>query len=99
MKSHFELIRDWAEARNLINGSTPQKQMKKLDEEVNELRDALAANDRKEIIDGIGDCIVVLTIMAAQLDMNVENCIEAAYQEIKDRKGKMIDGIFVKEAA
>lgn len=94
----FDKIRRWAAARNLIQGSTPKKQMKKLREEVQEIHDAIVADDREEFIDGIGDCIVVLTIMAAQRGINVEDCIEAAWQEIKDRKGQMVDGIFVKDA-
>ena len=50
------------------------------------------------VMDGIGDAIVVLTILAAQHGVNIEACIAMAYDEIKDRKGKMIDGVFVKEA-
>lgn len=96
--SHFDNIRRWAAARNLIQGSTPAAQIIKLFEEANELNDAIEANDRAEYIDAIGDCIVVLTIMAAQEGLNVEDCIASAWEEIKDRKGRMVDGIFVKEA-
>ncbi len=95
----FDRIRRWAAARNLIQGSTPGKQFGKLEEEVAELAEAIAKDDTNEFIDAIGDCIVVLTIMAAQKGVNVEDCIDAAWEEIKDRKGKMVDGIFVKEAA
>lgn len=94
----FDRIRRWAAARNLIQGSTPEKQIPKLIEEVQELTDAIGADDREEFIDAIGDCIVVLTIMAAQKGINVEDCIDAAWNEIKDRKGRMVDGVFVKEA-
>lgn len=94
----FDKIRCWAAARNLIQGSTPIKQLVKLDEEMQELSDAIDADDSAEYIDAIGDCIVVLTIMAAQKGINVEDCIAAAWEEIKDRKGRMVDGIFVKEA-
>lgn len=97
--SHFDLIRRWAAARNLIQGSNPAAQLTKLFEEANELADAVADGDRAEFIDAIGDCIVVLTIMAAQEGLNVEDCIAAAWEQIKDRKGKMVDGIFVKDAA
>jgi hypothetical protein len=51
-----------------------------------------------EIIDGIGDAMVVLTILAAQHNVNLEACVAAAWDEIKDRKGRMINGVFVKEA-
>ena len=94
----FDRIRRWAVARNLIQGSTVVKQFTKLEEEITELADSIANDDRAEFIDAIGDCIVVLTIMAAQKGINVEECIDAAWQQIKDRKGKMVDGIFVKDA-
>ena len=94
----FDNIRRWAAARNLIQGSSPDRQLLKLAEEMQELSDAIDADDRTEYIDAIGDCIVVLTIMAAQRGINVEDCIAAAWDQIKDRKGKMVDGIFVKEA-
>ena len=93
----FDRVRRWAAARNLIHGSTPTKQLVKLEEEMQELVVAIRNDDRKEFMDAIGDCIVVLTIMAAQKGINVEDCIDAAWEEIKHRKGKMIDGIFVKE--
>lgn len=97
MTNNFDLIRQWAADRNLIKGSNPEAQMEKLYEEVDETHRAIAINDTAEIKDGIGDCVVVLTIMAAQCGMNIEDCIIAAYNEIKDRKGKMVNGIFVKE--
>lgn len=90
-------IREWAEARNLIRGSTPFAQYEKLLEEVTELFHAMRVNDVVEIIDAIGDCYVVLTILAAQLDLRIEDCISSAYDQIKDRKGKMIEGVFVKD--
>lgn len=99
MNSLFNLIRDWAAARNLINGATPAAQFQKLGEEFGELGRALVEDNPEKIQDAIGDMIVVLTIMGAQLNLPVEDCIQAAYDEIKDRKGQMVDGIFVKEAA
>ena len=93
----FDNIRRWAIARNLIEGSTPYRQLVKLREEVEELAVSIDRDDGREYIDAIGDCIVVLTIMAAQRGINVEDCIAAAWEEIKDRKGRMVDGIFVKE--
>lgn len=95
----FDLIRRWAAARNLIQGSSPEQQLPKLIEEVEELAESIERDIRDDFIDAIGDCIVVLTIMAAQEGINVEDCIDAAWEEIKDRKGRMVDGIFVKEAA
>lgn len=95
----FDLIRQWADARNIIGGSTPRRQIDKLAEEFQELVNAVDQGDHGGIVDGIGDMIVVLTILAEQHGEMIEACIETAYFEIKDRKGKMIDGLFVKEAA
>lgn len=88
----------WSEARKIIPNSTPEAQFIKLQEEVNELRDALFAKDKHEAIDAIGDCTVVLLNICALLDVNFTDCLQAAYNEIKDRKGYLNkDGIFVKE--
>ena len=91
------LIRDWAYARNLIEGSTPEKQFIKLMEEVGEVAAALARDKQDELIDGLGDMFVVMTILAAQRGVNIEQCIGQAYAVIKNRKGYMRDGIFIKE--
>lgn len=159
-------IENWAEARNLIEGSTPKKQFIKLMEEFGELCAGIARNDKEKIKDSIGDCGVVIIILTKQLHasnlgvitaykaadcitenseticlrassvlgsassflmymtssysrsrlagillrfiyyiskialnfgLNFENCLISAYNEIKDRKGRMIDGVFVKE--
>jgi NTP pyrophosphatase (non-canonical NTP hydrolase) len=95
----FDKIRGWAEARNLIEGSKPDVQFVKLVEEANELARAIITDDDAEFIDAIGDCVVVLTIMARQKGYLIEDCIGSAWLEIKDRKGKMVDGIFVKDEA
>jgi NTP pyrophosphatase (non-canonical NTP hydrolase) len=88
----------WSEARKIIPNSTPEAQFIKLQEEVNELRDALFAKDKHEAIDAIGDCTVVLLNICALMDVNFTDCLEQAYNEIKDRKGTLgADGIFVKE--
>ena len=95
---YADLIRQWAEDRNLIEGSDLKSQFVKLIEEAGELANAIAKHDYAEFADAIGDMVVVLTIMAAQNRMHIEDCIDGAWQEIKDRKGKMLDGIFVKDA-
>jgi NTP pyrophosphatase (non-canonical NTP hydrolase) len=97
MTDRFSDIRTWARDRNLIDGSTPDRQFLKLVEEVGELASGLAKGNRPAVIDGIGDAIVVLTILAAQVGVQVEDCIEAAWNEIKDRKGRMQDGVFIKD--
>lgn len=94
-----ELIVQWAHARNLIEGSDPKSQFLKLMEEVGELAGDIARKrDKSFIADDIGDAFVVLTIIAAQYDLRMEDCIRAAWLDIKDRKGRMVDGVFVKES-
>jgi NTP pyrophosphatase (non-canonical NTP hydrolase) len=95
--SHFDLIRIWAEERGLYNQGDPKTQTLKLMEEAGEICRAVLKKDEPEIIDGIGDCVVVLTNLAHLCDTSIENCIEAAYNEIKDRKGKMSNGTFKKD--
>lgn len=107
----IEKIRQWARDRNIIEGGTVAAQGLKLMEEIGETAGALArlpgarAKGDAELADallkkaedGFGDAVVVLTIMAAQVGMDLEDCINAAYREIKDRKGGMVDGIFIRE--
>ena len=83
-----ERIKQWASDRNLIEGSTTGKQMDKLCEEVDELRDGLLNQNTDD---------VVLAVMCAQLGLDIDECREIAWEQIKDRKGKMVDGVFVKE--
>lgn len=90
-------IEKWAEDRNLIDGSNAKCQLKKLLEEVGELATAVAIGDTEGAKDGIGDACVVLAIMARQLGLGLNVCQEQAWEEIKDRRGRMIDGVFVKE--
>ena len=92
-----ERIRQWAADRNLIGGSTAWHQVRKLIEETEELAFALHENNVEETKDAIGDIQVVLAVMCAQLGLNIDECREIAWNEIKDRKGKMVDGVFVKE--
>ena len=94
--THFDLIREWADERGLYDNGDPKTQALKLVEEVGETCRAILKEDRPEIIDGIGDCVVVLTNLAELVGHPIEDCIEAAYFEISKRKGKMINGTFVK---
>ena len=91
-----ELIKKWAVDRNVVSGDT-KSQMVKLLEEAGELAEGINKNKQELIIDSIGDIYVVLVIICMQLGLDINDCIKAAYEEIKDRKGKMVDGIFVKE--
>ncbi len=90
-------IENWFYARNL-HTQNPKIQMCKLIEEAGELAKAINKNNIKEAKDGVGDCVVVLVGICTQLGIDYYECVEIAYNEIKDRKGKLIDGTFVKEA-
>ena len=95
--SRFDLIREWAKERGLYDKGDPKTQTLKLMEEAGEICRAVLKKDQPEIIDGIGDCVVVLTNLAHLCDTTIETCIEAAYNEIKGRSGKMINGTFKKD--
>ena len=94
----FDMVREWAEARNLIEGSNPQAQMLKLLEEIGELASAIAKGNVSYAIDGVGDAVVVLTILSGQLGFKVEEALAAACEQIRHRKGQMLNGVFVKES-
>ena len=93
----FDLIRFWAKDRGIYDKGDSNTQYIKLMEEAGELAKALLKNDKAEIVDAIGDMVVVLTNLAALEGLNIENCIDTAYNVIAQRKGKMINGTFVKE--
>jgi len=95
--SRFDKIRLWANERGLYDKGDPKTQTLKLVEEAGEICRAVLKNDRAEVIDGIGDCVVVLTNLAELADTTIEECIDAAYNEIKNRTGKMSNGTFKKD--
>ena len=89
-------VLQWHFERNLVHGSTDKAQFSKLEEEVAELKASIDAGTCP--IDDIGDIIVVLINIAARNQLDLSDCLHHAYQDIKDREGKMVDGVFVKEA-
>jgi NTP pyrophosphatase (non-canonical NTP hydrolase) len=104
-----EKIVQWGKDRNIFEFSTPIKQLHKTQEELDETMQALvrfadAKSDKEkqdaleEVIDGIGDMGVTLLMLCHKMNIDFIECLESAYDVIKDRKGKMIDGLFVKEA-
>ena len=93
----FELIRMWADNRGLYDKGDPKTQYIKLMEEVGEIGRAILKQDTDGIVDGIGDAVVVLTNLAELVGVPIEECIEAAYDEIKNRTGKMVNGTFKKD--
>ena len=95
--NHFDLIRAWAAERGIYEKGNAHTQYVKLQEEAGELAKALLNKDKPEIKDAVGDMVVVLTNLAYLEGVTIEECIESAYAEIANRKGKMINGTFVKE--
>ena len=94
---YFDMIRDWAEERGIYANGDPKTQSLKLVEEVGETCRAILKQNKDDAMDGIGDCVVVLTNLAELLDTSIEECVERAYAEISNRTGKMKNGTFVKD--
>jgi NTP pyrophosphatase (non-canonical NTP hydrolase) len=93
----FNKIREWALTKGIYNKSDSFAQYSKLMEENGELGEALMRRNKDEIVDAIGDMIVVLTNIAHLEGYYIEDCIESSYNVISKRKGKMVDGLFIKE--
>jgi NTP pyrophosphatase (non-canonical NTP hydrolase) len=92
----YDLIRIWADEKGIYNKGDSKTQYIKLMEEAGELAQAILKNDESEVIDAIGDMVVVLTNLAALRGHKIETCVSSAYNVIKSRQGKMINGTFVK---
>jgi NTP pyrophosphatase (non-canonical NTP hydrolase) len=96
-QDQFELIREWAKEKGIYKTGDVRTQYVKLMEEAGELAQAILKNDEPEIIDAIGDMVVVLTNLAKLRGHNIEDCIDSAYNVIAKRTGKMVGGTFVKD--
>ena len=94
---YFDMIRDWAEERGIYEHGDPKTQYLKLIEEAGEVGRAILKEKDDDIIDGIGDMVVVLTNLAELCGTSIEECVEKAYDEISNRTGKMKNGTFVKD--
>lgn len=94
--NYIKLIEQWAEERGLDKSSS-DKQMIKLQEEVGELAEAHNKGWKDKQVDSLGDTFVVLTIYAMQKGLHLEDCIKEAYETIYNRKGQLVDGVFVKQ--
>ena len=92
----YDLIRDWATDKGIYKSGDARTQYLKLMEEAGELAEAILKNDEPEVIDAIGDMVVVLTNLAKLRGHNIEDCVASAYDVIKSRQGKMVNGTFVK---
>ena len=95
--STFVKIREWADAKGIYESGDSKTQYVKLMEEAGELAQAILKEDEPEVIDAIGDMVVVLTNLAKLRGHNIEDCIDSAYNVIAKRTGKMVGGTFVKD--
>ena len=95
--NRFDLIRTWADERGLYDKGDTKTQYLKLMEEAGELGRAILKNDQPEVVDAIGDMVVVLTNLSELAGYNIEHCIDEAYNVISKRTGKMVNGTFVKD--
>ena len=93
----FESIRGWARDRGIYDSGDVKTQLIKLYEETGELAQAVLKKNNDDIIDAIGDSVVVLTNLATLAGYDIEHCINTAYAEISGRTGSMVNGTFVKE--
>jgi NTP pyrophosphatase (non-canonical NTP hydrolase) len=94
----IENVKLWADNKGILKPENASKQMMKVIEELGETAGAIAKNKKtEEIQDGIGDTFVTVIILAYQLGLNPTECLERAWNEIKDRKGKTENGIFIKD--
>ena len=92
-----DLIVDWGIERDL-HIADPSKQFLKVSEEFGEIAEGLAKDDLYKVKDGIGDLFVTLVMLSLILDVDIRKCVFIAYNEIKDRKGKTVNGVFIKES-
>jgi len=88
---------DWAEERGIFNKGDVLAQLDKTQEELDETIQAIKDHDHYEIADGIGDMLVTIIIAARMVNLDTTYCLQMAYDEIKNRTGKMVDGKFVKD--
>lgn len=100
-RKHFVLLENmtllWAEERNLISGSVPKDQLAKLVQELGEVSDAICKSDVNNLQKELGDMLVVMMIISKMYNLDLTGCLEASYNKIKNRRGVMYDGVFVKE--
>ena len=90
-------VKNWADKKDLLKKQNCQAQMLKVLEEIGETAGALLKNENQKVIDGIGDSFVTLIILCYQLGLEPKECLKTAWDEIKNRKGKTINGIFIRK--
>jgi len=95
---NFEnLVTAWATERGLFDPPNPMVQAKKTQEELDELFQGIRYKNKEEIVDAIGDIVVTLVIQARMHGYTLGECIWVAWDQIKDRKGRTENGLFIKE--
>jgi len=89
----------WADERGIFDAADPLAQLDKTQEELDETIEAVKQSefDNPEVVDGIGDMLVTIIIAAKMMGLDPTHCLNVAYDEIKDRTGKMVDGKFIKD--
>lgn len=97
LTNEFQPIREWANERGIYLKGDQKTQALKLVEEAGELCRSILKKDHDELKDAIGDCVVVLVNLAELSALNFEDCVNSAYDTIKNRKGKMSNGTFIKD--
>lgn len=97
LTNEFESIRTWAKEKGIFDKGDVKTQYLKLQEEAGELAKAILKSDEPEIIDALGDCVVVLVNLSTLAGYNLEDCVNSAYNVIKSRTGKMENGTFKKD--
>lgn len=94
----IENVKEWADDKDILKAENAPKQLMKVMEELGETAGAIAKNKKtEEIQDGIGDTFVTLIILAYQLRLEPAACLEHAWNEIKNRKGNTVNGVFIKD--
>lgn len=96
MSGLIQNVINWADEKNILKKENSYKQFTKAAEEFGEVASALCKDKHEELKDGIGDTFVTLIILAKQNGLEPEECLEAAWEEIKNRTGKTVDGVFIK---
>jgi len=97
MKETIDKVIQWAADKDLLKKENSLAQMAKVTEEVGEIARAVLHKNESKLLDGLGDAMITLILLAEMNGLCIEDCLEAAWLEIADRKGKTVDGTFIKE--
>ncbi|MDE1506455.1 helix-turn-helix domain-containing protein [Ligilactobacillus salivarius] len=97
----YEALQDaiiqWAYERNIVSLKNTHKQFMKVTEELGKLAEGINKDNQGQIKDSLGDILVTLIILSKDSDVDLLDCLRGAYDVIKDRTGKTVNGVFVKE--